>query len=223
MSIIKWIAILFLLSYPLYKRWHVIERWGYSTKIDHPRLEGLRLNANESKLIEFLVEFDKQHKNESILVFPIPNIFYYITDRIPPTFATVFSIGFEYWPFDPYYDEHRVINEIENKKIDYILIPQLANDIIYEGMPLRKDIDFKSVPIGNETAWHHDYFKLYVMGKYKEISNNNGFWVFKRNQFVEVKTYKTVLLQGFEDLENDKYQLLDNRIHCNVLLIAKNN
>ena len=33
--------------------------------------------------------------------------------------------------------------------------------------------------------------------------------------------YQTVLLQGFEYVENDKYQLLDNLIHCNVLLIAK--
>lgn len=33
--------------------------------------------------------------------------------------------------------------------------------------------------------------------------------------------YQTVLLQGFEYIENDKYQLLDNLIHCNVLLIAK--
>ncbi len=33
--------------------------------------------------------------------------------------------------------------------------------------------------------------------------------------------YQTVLLQGFEYVENDKYQLLDNLVHCNVLLIAK--
>lgn len=106
--------------------------------------------------------------------------------------------------------------------IAFILFPVLTHDNF-----VRRFVEINS-NAGDIYLSTNDHVICDELFKWQEKINKDAkIFIYKSPMFFYAVTgrtnlmYQTVLLQGFEYVENDKYQLLDNLLHCNIILVAK--